>query len=98
MAISKKRAAGNDCHNMSLTIEDLTERESDFYEVDEKIKRKLESSGDTKKTMSTRRSMDNSVLRRKLESLHSRYFLNSSCRSLSREQIEQFEMERKEAA
>ena len=59
MAISKKRVIGNDCHNMSLTIEDLTERESDFYEVDEKIKRKLESSGDTKKTMSTRRSMDN---------------------------------------
>jgi len=98
MAISKKRVIGNDCHNMSLMIEDLTEKESDSYEVDEKIQRKLESSGDTKKTMSTRRSMDNSVLRRKLESLHSRYFLNSSCRSLSREQIEQFEMERKEAA
>ena len=96
--ISKKRVVGNDCHNMSLTRENLTERESDFYEIDEKIKRKLESSGDTKKTMSTRRSMDNSVLRRKLESLHSRYFLNGSCRSLSREQIEQFEMERKEAA
>ena len=96
--ISKKRVIGNDCHNMSLTRENLSERESDFYEIDEKIKRKLESSGDTKKTMSTRRSMDNSVLRRKLESLHSRYFLNGSCRSLSREQIEQFEMERKEAA
>jgi len=96
--ISKKRVIGNDCHNMSLTRENLSERESDSYEIDEKIKRKLESSGDTKKTMSTRRSMDNSVLRRKLESLHSRYFLNGSCRSLSREQIEQFEMERKEAA
>ena len=97
MAISKRRTQGNDCHNMSLTREDLTERESDFYEVDEKIQRKLDSSGITKKTMSTRRSMDNSELRRELEKLHSRYFMNGSCRSLSREEIERFQQEREAA-
>ena len=97
MAISKRRAQGNDCHNMSLARENLSERESDFYEVDKKIKRKIESAGHTKKTMSTRRSMDNSELRRELEKLHSRYFMNGSCRSLSREEIERFQQERKAA-
>ena len=51
MAISKRRAQGNDCHNMSLARGNLSERESDFYEVDKKIKRKKESAGHNKKTM-----------------------------------------------
>tara|TARA_Y100000356_G_C11032928_1_gene169418 strand:- start:97 stop:399 length:303 start_codon:yes stop_codon:yes gene_type:complete len=100
MAISKKRVLGNDGHNMTLESEYSSEESSsDSYEIDERIRRKRESSGRTKKAMATRRGLDNLNLRNSLMRIHNRYFMNGSCRSLSRKEIERFEKDRmKEAA
>ena len=60
MAISKRRAIGNDCHNMSLLSEKgSTDTSSDSYEVRKDWEKKYYGSGTTKKSMGTRRSLDN---------------------------------------
>ena len=54
MAISKKRVLGNDGHNMTLESEYSSEESSsDSYEIDERIRRKRESSGRTKKNVNS---------------------------------------------
>ena len=92
--ISEKRRIGNDGHNMTLESEYSEESSSDTYEVDEKIRRKRDSSGRTKKEMATRRGLDNMNYRNNFMRIHNRYFMNGSCKTLSEEEKKKFIVKR----
>ena len=89
MAISRRRALGNDCHNMSLLSEKgSTDTSSDHYEVRKDWEKRYYGSGTTKKSMGTRRSLDNNRMfigDLKLLKLmvHDRYFKHGPCKTLS---------------
>ncbi len=88
MAISKRRAIGNDCHNMSLLSEKGSiDTSSDHYEVRKDWEKRYYGSGTTKKSMGTRRSLDNNRMfideLKLLRLVHDRYFKHGPCKTLS---------------
>ena len=74
--ISKRRRLGNDGHNMYvMTKTSSGTKESDSYEKDIRLAKRAVDSGMTKKRISTRRSFDNSRMRRALMDAYRRYVL-----------------------
>ena len=95
MAISKRRALGNDCHNMSLLSEkESTDTSSDHYEVRKDWEKKYYGSGTTKRSMGTRRSLDNNKMfiedLKLMRMVYDRYFKHGTCKSLSESEKKEY--------
>ena len=106
--ISKRRRLGNDGHNMYvMTKTSSGTKESDSYEKDIRLAKRAVDSGMTKKRISTRRSFDNSRMRRALMDAYRRYVLfdaeesdteafrhNGTVKTFSEEEKKKFIMKR----